>query len=521
MATPESFVIENLFSIVDKEGNDVPFKLNGEQRKIDNRLTGRDIIPKFRQPGVSSYFLARATVRCLTKRNTRAVVISHDTESTQRMLAKVHYFLKNIKGPKPVLKNLSKNEITFPKTNSVFYIGTAGSRQFGRGDTITDLHGSEVAFWPDPKKLLAGLLQAVPLSGAISLESTGNGIGNYYHRACIRAAEGKGQYMLHFLRWIDFPEYELKLTVDQELAILGNLNEEMAEPFLVEKMGLSAGQIAWRRMKIDEMDYDLKFFKQEYPMTLDECFQSTGRSIFHIVRHVPEKDRWQKTDTNLWQLEGHPKARLTYALGADVSGGVGRDNSVIQVVNAENLEQVAEWVSDRLAPDVFAQKIAWIGRKFNNAYSAVESNNHGIVTLKELLDLYPTRLIHRGERTDTILDYGLRTTAQTKPLMIGRLRKELALQVVIHSPLLRDELATFVEKENGSLEADEGCLDDRVIALALAVYVSARALFMCGEDGVQGLFQSEPDPFTMNAIIEELVSRRGSFPISDHTRQLH
>jgi hypothetical protein len=40
----------------------------------------------------------------------------------------------------------------------MFYIGTAGARKFGRGDTITDLHCSEVAFWENAKELTAGLL---------------------------------------------------------------------------------------------------------------------------------------------------------------------------------------------------------------------------------------------------------------------------------------------------------------------------------------------------------------------------
>jgi hypothetical protein len=81
------------------------------------------------------------------------------------MLARVHYYLENLRGPKAVIKNSSKNELTFPKTNSMFYIGTAGSRKFGRGDMITDLHCSEVAYWEDPKSLITGLFQAVPRNG--------------------------------------------------------------------------------------------------------------------------------------------------------------------------------------------------------------------------------------------------------------------------------------------------------------------------------------------------------------------
>lgn len=520
--TPERVIIENLFSIVDKDGGDVPFKLNSAQAAIDDSFSGRDIIPKARQEGVSSYFLARGTAKCLSTRNTRAVVISHDTESTQRMLAKVHYFLENIRGPKAVIKTFSKNEVSFPKTNSVIYIGTAGSRKFGRGDTITNLHCSEVAFWSDPKTLLTGLFQAVPKSGEISLESTGNGVGNYYHRACMRASTGNSQYRMHFLPWHTFEEYRLELSDDIAQAILENLNDEWEEPQLVADYGLTAGQLAWRRMKLEELDYDMKNFKQEYPITLDECFQATGQSIFTIGNYSNRPDQWIKTDPNTYELVGHPISDHIYSVGADVAAGVERDYSVVEVVDLTDMEQVAEWRSNKIGPDIFGHKIAYLGRRYNEALLAVESNNHGIVTINELLKgnngrpIYPTGKIVRGLRTDTLMDYGLRTTAQTKPLMIGKLRKLLLKLLKIHSPALHSELSTFVETENGSLEAQEGCFDDCVMALAEAMFIMEKAL-MAGAHSDSIYIENEPDPFSMDSIIKELRMRHQMYPISANT----
>ena len=117
MATKEKLAMENLLMVADKEGNDVPFILNKQQVRLDNGLTGRDVVPKARQLGMSTYVLGRYFIKCLSKRNTRAVIISHDKESTQKMLSRVHYFKNNIRGPKAVIKNASKNELNFPKTN--------------------------------------------------------------------------------------------------------------------------------------------------------------------------------------------------------------------------------------------------------------------------------------------------------------------------------------------------------------------------------------------------------------------
>ncbi len=53
--------------------------------------------------------------------------------------------------------------------------------------------------------------------------------------------------------------------------------------------------------------------------------------------------------------------------------------------------------------------------------------------------------------------------------MLTSLRKALRHNLKIYSSQLRAELSTFVQKDGGSLEAQEGCYDDRVIAMALAV----------------------------------------------------
>lgn len=517
MATKERIAIENLLMIADKEGNDVDFIFNEQQVAVDTHLSGRDLIPKARQMGVSSKFLARYLVKCLGKRNTRAVVISHDKESTQRMLNKVHYYLEHIKGPKAQIKNASKNELTFPKTNSMFYIGTAGARKFGRGDTITDLHCSEVAFWPDPKTLTAGLFQAVPRSGEIAMESTGNGVGNFYHKMCTRAAEGKNRWRLHFLSWLHFKEYDLSVTCEESRDIMNSLDEEIGEPELVRDYKLTAGQILFRREKLEELDYDVRLFMQEYPITLDECFQSTGFSLFNKILYKPSSD-WTRLDQYQYvMIEDAKRRNSKYALGVDVGGGVKKDRSVIEIIDLIKWEQVGEWVADNIAPDVLAERVAKIAEYWNNAYVTVESNNYGSTTLLALKKLYPMNLIFRGKKeSDNIVNYGYRTTSKTKPILIGNLRHELATSFIIRSPLLKSELNTFAEQANGKLEAEPGCFDDRVMAMSVGLIGATRAGYMIQQEGYQSAKSEIIDPFSLEGIIHDLHNRNPSgdgFPI--------
>jgi hypothetical protein len=520
VATKERMAMEALLMVADKEGNDVDFVLNKQQAILDSNLTGRDIVPKARQLGMSTYVLGRYFIKCLSKRNTRAVVISHDKESTQKMLSRVHYFKDNIKGPKAVVKNASKNELTFPKTNSAFYIGTAGSRKFGRGDTITDLHCSEVAFWPDPITLITGLFQAVPRTGEIIMESTGNGVGNYYHRMCVRAAEGKGRWRMHFFNWLDFDEYNIDLSPDERDAVITSLDEEYDEPELMKKFDLSAGQIQFRREKLEELDYNVVQFRQEYPITLDECFQSTGYSIFQKIKYEPHPD-WTRMDKNLFvMIDDYKHRRSRYALGVDVSGGVGRDRSVVQIIDLIKWEQVGEWVSDSTDPEYLAYEIAKIGERYRDAYITVESNNHGAATLLVLKKIYPPSLLFRSKQdSDNLIHYGYKTSTKTKPIMLGNLRTELAQGYVVRSPLLRDELSTFVEKENGKMEAEQGCFDDRVMALAVGLMGGKRAGYLIEHESYKAQNSLIIDPFSMDSIIDELRGKynqqegTGDFPI--------
>jgi hypothetical protein len=517
MATAERLIIESMFRIPDKDGNDVDFKLNREQAMLDSMLTARNRVPKARQLGISTYVLGNFTAKCLHKRNSRCVVISHDKESTQRMLSKVHYMLENIKGPKAQTKLANKNEITFPKTGSMFYIGTAGARKFGRGDTITDLHCSEIAYWPDPKSLTAGLYQAVPYNGLIIEESTGNGVGNYYHRGCMNAYEGKGRWRLHFFNWLKFPEYFRELSAEEANDLMMNLKEEWEEPRLI-KAGLTPGQIAWRRDKLEEMDYDLRQFHQEYPVTLDECFQSTGYSLFQNVNYEPT-ERWVRHDAHLWVLEDELRVAKdnVYAIGADVAGGVGRDRSVAQIINITKNEQVGEWVADNISPDMFAYKLAALGEMFGNAFITVETNNHGGMTLMQLKDIYPQWLLYsRREDTDKVLEYGYQTTAKTKPLLINNLRREFREKFTIHSPALRDELGTFVEKDTGKLEAEAGCHDDRVMSLAVGLMGAMKAHLQSNLETKGRMINSlAHDPFSLEGMLASIKKLNHSRAMGD------
>jgi hypothetical protein len=143
----------------------------------------------------------------------------------------------------------------------------------GRSSTIQLFHGSEVAFWPHAEAHAAGVLQAVPDAPGteVILESTANGVGNFYHQKWRDAERGIGDFIAVFVPW--FWQEEYRKEVPDDFAMDG---EEAEYARLYD---LSPEQMAWRRNKIAELK-DTSLFKQEYPATAAEAFQMSGHDSY-------------------------------------------------------------------------------------------------------------------------------------------------------------------------------------------------------------------------------------------------
>jgi len=163
-------LIGGLLRIVDKGGNVVPFVFNRMQAYFHRNKSNRNIILKHRQGGMSSSILADEYIEGITVPNTSCAVVSHEGRATQRLLDRVHFYHDSMDEPKPELGGNSRNEITFPDMHSSIYIGTAGARAFGRGDTIRKALLSELAYYEDGERILIAVEDAVPMAGELDIE---------------------------------------------------------------------------------------------------------------------------------------------------------------------------------------------------------------------------------------------------------------------------------------------------------------------------------------------------------------
>ena len=181
-----------------KAGHPKPFTLNRAQQYIDLRLetqreaTGkvRAVILKGRQQGCSTYIQARYFHKVITSRGKKAFILTHDKEATKNLFTMANRFYDNLeRGLVPAADTANAKELYFKEFDSGYSVGTAGNKSVGRSQTIQLFHGSEVAFWQFAEDHAKGIFQAISNEPGteVILETTANGIGNYFHQRWIAA----------------------------------------------------------------------------------------------------------------------------------------------------------------------------------------------------------------------------------------------------------------------------------------------------------------------------------------------
>jgi hypothetical protein len=265
-----------------KSGSIEPLILNRAQHYIHDRIeeqlqrTGkvRSLILKGRQQGCSTYVGARYYHHASRERGKRVFILTHEDAATQNLFEIVDRYHQHCPiALRPSTGAANAKELNFNELDSGYKVGTAGTKGVGRSSTIQLFHGSEVAFWPNAESHAAGVLQAVPdIDGTeVILESTANGLGNFFHQKWRDAETGKSDYIAIFVPWYWQEEY--RVTPPEDFVL------DPEETDYAEAYELDLPQMAWRRSKVLELR-DLLLFKQEYPATAAEAFQMTGHDSY-------------------------------------------------------------------------------------------------------------------------------------------------------------------------------------------------------------------------------------------------
>lgn len=484
-AADPDLAVQAFFRIRNLAGQLVQFLYNRAQRLQAERERGFPFsrVLKARKLGISSRRFARDLWRCGTQKNQHRIMLAQDDDAVARLLDdKIMPLMQDCLVPLGGVYRRSESMIYFPATNSRYYVGTAGSRTFGRGDDINGRHFLETAHWKNAQVIAgvdeaqAGILDADGLD-----ETTANGY-NFWKTAWERAKRGETREKAIFLPWMVHEAYEADAT---------GLVTGGAEAELAAVLGLNSRQIAWRRAKLAAM-HDPALFPQEYPETDSQAFISSGRPVFDWVGLERAKARTEKPKfrgylrrvgnridlvetpdgpLRVWKI---PRVRHVYAIGGDVAEGIeGGAYSAGVVIDIGDACQVAEW-HGHTAPDLFGDELALLSAWYSQAVVAPEARpGPGGITEAKLESLEANVWVNPEKDASRGGIRGWDTNRRTKPLMVAALNAAIRdHEFVPKSPDLVDECHAYRYMPNGEMEPSLGQFSDRLMAAAIVWYIT-------------------------------------------------
>ncbi len=413
----------------------------------------------------------------------------------------------------------SQQEMT--GTGATIDIGSAMAPDALRGNDFALAHLSEVAFWSDtPARSAADLIRTISGSvalipdSAIVMESTANGVGNFFHRAWLDAEAGRSAYKPIFVPWMEIDIYRKELSEPQREALASGLT---APEMALFSRGASLGQIAWRREKRREYQSERQMLA-EFPASPTEAFVNTDCGVFDRgqvealrpgCRPAPERGvlggmaltgrealrsvafrAEPEGPFEMWRRPEPSAQPGRYVVTVDIGGrSPGADWSVIAVIDRLGPsglpEVVAQW-RGHADHDIICWQAAAIGIYYGRALLVIESNSlesggvaaasdASMYILGELRAVYPRLYVRQArERVGMTMESrpGFHTNRQTKVAAISALIAAVRERgYVERSAEALDEMLTYEVDRRGAYNARAGYHDDILMTRAIALYV--------------------------------------------------
>ncbi|UOR12187.1 DNA packaging protein [Halobacillus amylolyticus] len=493
---------KNFIKIVNPQNEVVPFKLNKAQQELTEMINNDRflIVSKSRKAGVSTKMIARAVYECVTKPNQLVLIVSYESDSAKNLFELIKFMNNHLPREKypslfPATKRDNRDELIL-ENGSKIVSTVAGHKDIGRGMSPTWVHLSEFSFYGNQEKQLLSIEQSLVDNGRISIESTSNGLGNYYYRLWQRSKRGQSKYKPYFIPFYhelyrDLKKNELNEAESWHKQFFGerlskkDLDED--EQALLDN-GCNLRFLMWRRFKLQDMQ--LEEFYQEYPSNDMESFISSGNNVFdqnkilqrtnHLMPPI-NKNELSELPDSLQRYLGKElliyhtyDRKMKYYAGIDVataSSGTG-DYSTITILDEEGIE-ACSFASNKLPVYKFGLVANDLLRHYGQAFTAIERNNVGIVLIEKLrddynyLNLYKEKLFdQKGKRKKQL---GFTTTKSSKPILIEKFKENFELGYILLNDKETLEQMQIYQIQDGKMGNKGNGHDDKVISAALSV----------------------------------------------------
>lgn len=353
----------------------------------------------------------------------------------------------------------SWNKRTIELDNGSMIYGRATSGSGNRGGSVNILYLDEFAFVENnlAEEFFTSVYPTITAGkdSKVFMTSTPNGY-NHFHKYWVGAEKtlkgepGANGFFPLRIHWYETPGRDQK-WYDEQKAALGEL--KAAQELDAEFLGSGKTLLS-------------------------------GATLSRLTFDMPEKVfDGQEAGLRIYE---YPVKNHKYTIAVDVSRGRHLDYSAFTVFDITEYPHTiaAVYRNNEIAPMLYASVLHKIARNYNEAYCLIEINDVGaqvadILWLElEYESMYWTKSGDQLGKTGADPYPGIRTTKKTKRIGCANLKDMIDNnQLLINDYEMIQELSTFVQKDNGSYEADEGFHDDLVATLWLHAWLAAQPWF--------------------------------------------
>jgi len=444
---------ENYFFINTIDDGKKKIELYKYQKKLlrafrDNRF---NIILSSRQSGKTTTITIYALWMVCFQADKRITIVANKESTAKEIFSRIRMSFEELPvWMKPSVKSWRKDGFQLGNDSEIKVSTSSSSGP--RGSTSNLLIIDEMAHCPN--EVMQELWKsAIPIISSskksqIVVISTPNGTDNKFYELYKESQKEKSSWHLETVNWYDVP----------------GRDEE------------------WKKETLSLLNNNMDDFEQEY------CnkFHEPGKTAIDadLLKSLQSqcRDPIYVMDDGYYKIYSTPSPDGVYVVGVDVGEGIGRSNTVAQILNIQDLtkiEQVAVFASNSISPYHFGTRLMGILEDWGRPPVLVENNNNG----QQVLDV-----LHHTHNYESIVSYdiqgskfynkenrlGIYNHTNTKYKGVVNFRYwSNSLNAVNYNDLdTLLELETFVKLPNFTFsKRKDADRDDRVMSMIWALFI--------------------------------------------------
>ena len=410
-------------------------------------LCGNTLIPTHNTTTITIYALWMVCFQS----DKRVTIVANKESTAKEIFARIKMAYEQLPVYlKPHIKSWRNNGLILGNDSAITISTTSSSGP--RGTTSNLLIIDEMAHCPNDlmKELWKSALPIISSmkKSQVVVISTPNGVGNKFHDLYLETQTPNSDWHLEVVNWWDVPGRD-EVWKEKEIRTIGSKED----------------------------------FDQEYGCVFHEPGKTVVDSEYLKELVINCTDPILVNDDGNYRIYKLPNPQSFYVIGVDVGEGIGRSNTVAQILdvsNLQNIEQVAVYATNSMSPYHFGTKLLSVLNDWGRPPILVENNNNGQQVLDVLCQTHSYENVVSyhfegfSKHYNNANRFGIHNHTNTRYKGITNFRYWVdslkAVRFYDKETVL--ELGNFIRLPNFTFaKKNEKQLDDRVFGLIWALFM--------------------------------------------------